>query len=60
LCIFAADIQNGVDEKLSGLKLEEETSEMFEGVTCVFTVVPDPLMGLEATEQNPVNTRFIY
>jgi hypothetical protein len=56
---FAADIQNGVDEKLSGLKLEEETSEMFEGVTCVFTVVPDPLIGLEATEHTAFNLIFI-
>lgn len=32
---------------------------MFEAVTCVFTVVPDPLMALEATEHTPYNLIFI-
>lgn len=52
-------MQAGVDEKLSGLKLEEETSEMLEGCTSVFTVVSDPLAALECTEHTAYNLIFI-
>jgi CheY-like chemotaxis protein len=32
---------------------------MFEGTTCVFTVVPDPLLAIEATEYSAFNMIFI-
>jgi CheY-like chemotaxis protein len=32
---------------------------MFEGTTCVFTVVPDPLLAIEATEYTAFNMIFI-
>lgn len=53
------DVQAGVDEKLSGIKLEEETADMFEGISCVFTVVPDSLIALEATEHTAFNLIFV-
>lgn len=52
-------MQSGVDEKLSGLKLEEETTDMLEGCTSVFTVVSDPLIALECTEHTAYNLIFI-
>ena len=32
---------------------------MFDGTSCVFTVVPDPLMALEATEHTAFNLIFL-
>ena len=48
-----------MDEKLSGLKLEEETADAFNGCTCVFTVVPDPLSAIECTEHTAYNMIFV-
>ncbi|KAJ1429273.1 hypothetical protein B484DRAFT_61827 [Ochromonadaceae sp. CCMP2298] len=52
-------VQEGVDEKLSSIKLEEETAKVFEGFTCIFTVVQDMIIGLECTEHTPFNMIFV-
>jgi hypothetical protein len=52
-------VQEGVDEKLSSIKLEEETAKAFEGFTCIFTVVQDIIIGLECTEHTPFNMIFV-
>ena len=39
--------------------MEEETVDMSEGYTCVFTVCPDPLLAIEFTEHTPYNIAFI-
>jgi CheY-like chemotaxis protein len=53
------DVQYGVDEKLSALKLENETSCLLEGYCFSFTVVPDPLIALECTETTAFDIIFM-
>lgn len=53
------DIQSGVDEKQSAIRLQKETSHIFDNSMCVFHVVSDPLLGLECTDHTFFDMVFV-
>lgn len=53
------DIQSGVDERQSAIRLQKETSHVFDTFMCVFHVVSDPLLGLECTDHTSFDMVFV-
>jgi len=53
------DIQSGIDEKQSAIRLQKETSNVFDTFMCVFHVVSDPLLGLECTDNTFFDMVFV-